>query len=201
MKNLFVFLKLTAQGGFLVLLPVLLLILLLKEIVELVVGLAAPIADLFPAGTFSDPQHPVILAVVLIAGVSLFIGLALKSSAAKKFGQWIEKKTIKNFPFYQFVKTLVTSLVGANKNADFKPALFDVGYGQKEIIYLVEDLGDGEFTALFPMAPTGFAGQVKIVHKSRITQIDASLGQVSLTMNHMGMGVGSLLKKSENRDK
>jgi uncharacterized membrane protein len=195
-KNLLAFLKLTAQGGILVLLPILLFVLLLMEIVELVVGLASPIAGLFPAGIFGSPQHPVVLAVLLLAGASLFIGLALKSTRAKKLGGWIEEKTINRLPIYQFVKTLVSGLVDAEKNANFKPALFDTQNGQKEIIYLVEDLGNGEFTALFPMAPTGFAGPVKIISKDRIIPMDASLGEVSLVMNHMGMGAGRLLKKS-----
>jgi hypothetical protein len=38
--------------------PFLLFILLLKEMVELVVGLATPIADLFPVDTFEDFQAP-----------------------------------------------------------------------------------------------------------------------------------------------
>ncbi len=88
----------------------------------------------------------------------------------------------------------MSGLVGAEKSGSFKPALFDAGNGQREIVYVVEDLGDGEFTALFPHAPTGFAGQVKIVAKDRITPLDASLGDVSLVMNHMGLGAGRLLK-------
>ena len=67
MKNLLVFLKLTAQGGLLVLMPFLLFILLLKEMVELVLGLATPIAKLFPVDTFQDLKYPEILAVILIA--------------------------------------------------------------------------------------------------------------------------------------
>ena len=51
--------------GLLVLLPILLFFLLLMEIIELVVGLATPIADLFPEGTFGDMQHPVALEYVL----------------------------------------------------------------------------------------------------------------------------------------
>ena len=68
MKQFLSFFKLTAQGGLLVLLPLLLFLILLMEIVDLVVGLATPIAGLFPAGTFEDPQHPVALAVILFAG-------------------------------------------------------------------------------------------------------------------------------------
>ena len=197
MKNLLTFLKPTALGGLLVLLPVLLFILLLMEIVQLVVGLAMPIASLFPAGTFDDPKHPVVLAVILLAGTSLLIGIAMQSSAAQRLGNWIQEKTLNKLPIYRFVKTLVSGLVGAEKTGSFKPALFDAGNGQREIVYLVEDLGDGGFTALFPHAPTGFAGPVKIVAKERIKFLKASLGDVNLVMNHMGLGAGRLLKTED----
>lgn len=197
MKSILTFIKLTALGGLLVLLPVLLFILMLMEIVQLVVGLATPIADLFPAGTFDDPKHPVALAVILLFVASLLIGIAMKSRAAQNLGNWIETKTVDKLPLYRFVKSLVAGLVGAEKAGLFKPALFDAGNGQREIVYLVEDLGDGESTALFPHAPTGFAGQVKIVAKDRITHLDASLGDVSLVMNHMGLGASKLLKAQE----
>jgi uncharacterized membrane protein len=197
MKNLLTFFKLAALGGLLVLLPILLFILLLTEIVQMVVGLATPITGLFPAGTFDDPKYPVALAVFLLFGASLLIGMVMKSNAATRLGNWIQEKTLEKLPIYRFVKTLVSGLVGAEKKGSFKPALFDAGNGQREIVYLVEDLGGGGFTALFPHAPTGFAGQVKIVAKDRIAPLDASLGDVSLVMNHMGLGAGRLLKPQD----
>ena len=98
MKNLLSFLKLAAQGGLLVLLPILLFILLLTEIVQMVVGLATPIADLFPAGTFDDPKYPVALAVTLLFGASLIIGIVMKSNAATRLGNWIQEKTLDKLP-------------------------------------------------------------------------------------------------------
>lgn len=193
MKNLLTFFKLTAQGGLLVLLPILLFILLLMEIVQLVVGLATPIAGLFPDGTFDDAKNPLVLAVILLSGASLLIGIAMRSMAAQRLGNWIQEKTLNKLPIYRFVRTLVSGLVGAEKTGGFTPALFDAGNGQREIVYLVEDLGDVGFTALFPHAPTGFAGQVKIVTKDRISPLYTSLGDVSLVMNHMGLGAGKLL--------
>lgn len=197
MKNLLSFFKLAAQGGLLVLLPILLFVLLLMEIIELVVGLATPIAGLFPAGTFDDMQHPVLLAVILLTGASLLIGIAMKSSAAKQFGNWVEEKTVAKLPLFRFVKSLVAGLIGAEKSASFKPALLDAGNHQQEIIYVVEDLGNGDVIALFPRAPTGFAGPVKIVPKDRVTPLDASLGDVSLVLNHMGLGAGKLLNTED----
>jgi len=57
MKGLIEFLKTTALGGLFVVLPVLLLYMLLGEMLGLVIGLATPIADLFPKGTFDKSLH------------------------------------------------------------------------------------------------------------------------------------------------
>lgn len=198
MKQFLSFLKLTAQGGLLVLLPLLLFLLLLMEIVDLVVGLATPIAGLFPAGTFDDPQHPVALAVVLL-GASLLIGMIMKSKAARRLGTMIQEKTVSRLPLYRFVKSLVSGLIGARKSNGFEPALLDVGNGQREIIYVVEDLGGGEVAVLCPHAPTGFAGPIKIVSQNQVDVLDASLGDASLVLNHMGLGTGRLLKKEAGR--
>ena len=86
------------------------------------------------------------------------------------------------------------SLIGAEEAASFQPALLDVGYGQREIVYVVEDLGNSDLIVLCPHAPSGFAGPLKISHADHITPLEASLGEVSLVFNHMGLGAGRLLK-------
>lgn len=199
MRSILSFFKLTALGGLLVLLPILLFILLLTEIVQLVVGLATPIADLFPAGAFNDPEHPVLLAVILLFGASLLIGIAMKSNAATRLGNWIQEKTVDQLPLYRFVKSLVSGLIGAEKSANFKPALLDAGNGQREIVYVVEDLGHGEMAVVCPHAPTGFAGPVKIVPHQSVESLDASLGEMNLVLNHLGLGIGRLLNKQRNK--
>jgi len=103
MKNFLLFMKLAAQGGLLVLLPILLFILLLTEIVQMVVGLATPIADLFPA-IFDDPKYPVALAVILLFGASLVIGIVMKSNGATRLGNWIQEKTLDKLPIYRSSK-------------------------------------------------------------------------------------------------
>ena len=74
MKNIMEFLKTSLIGGLFVLLPLILFYLLLSQILQLVVVLATPIADLFPKGTFDEVKTPVVIAVILIVGASfLFV--------------------------------------------------------------------------------------------------------------------------------
>lgn len=197
MKNLLEFFKLTALGGLMVLLPILLLILLLNEVFALLVGLATPIADLFPKGTFEDPQHPVLLALILLTAVSFLIGLAVKSEGAKRLGNWVESKTIGRMPMYHFVKQLVSGLLTAEETAGFKPALMADVNGAKRFVYIVERHADGNLTILVPRAPAAFAGVVQIISENQVEPIDASLGDISLVQNHLGLGAEHLLNKGK----
>jgi len=78
-KKVVEFLKTSLVGGLFVLLPLVLFYLLLSELLQVVVALATPIADLFPKGTFDQVKMPVVIGIILIVGASFLFGLALRS--------------------------------------------------------------------------------------------------------------------------
>ena len=202
MKGILTLIKVMLQGGLLVLLPILLFVLILIEIVELLVLLAKPIADLLPHGTFDDAKFVGLIAVVLLVGVSLLIGIFMQSKLARRWGNWFEEKTFGRLPVYKFVKSLIRGLIGAEKDDEkFKPALLLSQDGQKDICYIVEDHEDGDLTVLIPWAPTAFAGSVKIVKKDSIQPLDADLSEVSLVLNHLGLGGGKILGKKKRPER
>ena len=198
MKQLIAFLKTTIVGGPFVLLPILLFYLLLAELLEVMVALATPIADLFPQGTFERIHAPVLVAVVLIVGASFLLGLTLRSMILNRMGLWIERTLLGRLPLYGAVKRLSRGLIGAKEDNAFRPAVFSSADGEREIVYVIEDHGDDQVTVLVPWAPASFAGSVKIVGTDRIEMLDASLGDVSRALSHWGVGVCELLTTKEN---
>ena len=198
MKQLTAFLKTTVMGGLFVLLPILLFYLLLAELLEVMVALATPIAELFPKGTFERIHAPVLVAVVLIIGVSFLLGLALRSMTLRRVGLWTERSILDRLPLYGAVKRLSRGLGGAKADAAFRTAVLDSADGEREIVYVIEDHGDGQLTVLVPWAPASFAGSVKIIGSDRIEMLDASLGNVSRALSHWGVGVCELLTTKEN---
>jgi hypothetical protein len=86
MKTLSEFIKTSILGGLFVLLPLVLFYLLLSELLQVVVALATPIADLFPKGTFDAVKMPVVIGVILIVGASFVFGLALRSATLRRSG-------------------------------------------------------------------------------------------------------------------
>ena len=185
------------MGGLFVLLPVLLLYLLLSEALDMVVAIATPIADLFPAGTFDKIEFPVIVGLILISGVSFLIGLGLRSETGRGLGQWIERTVLNRLPAYNALKSLTTGFAEAGRAGAFKAAVLTSAAGDREVVYVIEDHGDGNLTVLVPWAPAAFAGSVKIVDRDRINFLEANLGDVSRALGHWGVGVRELLPTKE----
>jgi uncharacterized membrane protein len=195
-KKIVEFLKTSLIGGLFVLLPLVLFYLLLSELLQVVVVLATPIADLFPKGTFDQVKMPVVIGIILIVGASFLFGLALRSASLSRFGLWIERALLDRLPLYNAVKRLGRGLLGAQEDCAFRSGVFtSSNNGEKEVVYVIEDHGDGQMTILFPFAPASFAGSVKIVSADRIEILEASFGDASRVIAHWGVGARELLGK------
>jgi uncharacterized membrane protein len=200
MKQFVEFLKTTVIGGLFLLLPVLLLYMLLTEALQLVAGLATPIADLFPKWVFAQVEVPVLIALILIVGVSFLLGLALRSAALSRLGGWIESTVLSRLPAYTVLKRLTMGFA-KEEAAAFKPGLLISTEGWRDIVYVIEDHGDGHLTVLVPWAPTAFSGSVKVVSRDRVEMLDANIGDVSKVLSLWGVGTRELLAKGSANGK
>jgi uncharacterized membrane protein len=193
MKKIAEFLKATALGGLFVLLPVLLLYMFLAEALELIVALATPIADLFPKGTFDQINAPVLIALVLLVGVSFLMGLALLSGVGRAIGHWIERTVLERLPMYNVFKSLTTGFAEVREGAAFRPAMLISTEGDRELAYVIEGHSDERVTVLLPRAPAAFSGPVKIVSRDRIEVLDAKLGDYVKVLSQWGVGLRDIL--------
>jgi uncharacterized membrane protein len=194
-KKIGEFFKTTLLGGLFVILPLLLLYLLVSEVVDLIVVLATPIADLFPKGTFDEIQHKWLFALILIVSVSFIFGLALRAETGRRMGRWIEDTILGRLPAYKALKGLTTGFLEAGKEGAFKPAMLISADGEKEPVYVVEDHGDGQVTVLLPWSPASFAGSLKVVNFDRVEVLDVSIGDFSRVLANWGVGAGDIKDK------
>jgi uncharacterized membrane protein len=196
MKVLIGFLKSTLVGGFFVVLPLLLLYLLLDEVLEAVVGLAIPIIDLFPEGTFETARAPVIVAVALLVLASSAFGLAARLPVARRFGNWLERNTIGRLPLYRVVKSLTSRFTTMGNDGRFRPALVRGPNGQREFGYLMEDLDDGFAVVMLPRAPTPMSGSIRLVPVADVEELDVSLADLTAVISHWGLGSKALMDRA-----
>ncbi len=200
MKKITEFLKTSLSGGFFVLMPLIMFYLLVDEMIELLVALATPIADLFPPGLFENIELPGVIALILLVAASFLFGLALHSEALRQFGHWIERSILGKLPVYNAVKRLSRGLIGAKEDGVFKPAILHSENGVREIVYLIEEDGKAQVTVLVPWAPASFAGSLKILSRDRIELLASNLGDTSRVLSHWGVGTFDLLDKKPSGD-
>ncbi len=187
------FFKSALVNGLVMLLPVVLVFLAIKEILAMLVGIATPIADLFPAGTFDHVRETEIIAVLLIVGTAVILGMFSKVKAGRALGHGIEKYTLYKVPMYRMLKSLVSAFLDLEGEGSFKPALLENANGDMEPVYVIEDRGRPRVVVLVPWAPAAFAGSVKLVRRERIHHLDVTLDEFSLSLTHLGTGMSELL--------
>jgi len=190
---MFSFFKSALVNGLVILLPVVLVFLAIKEILSMLVGIATPIADLFPAGTFDNVRETEIIAVLLIVGAAVVLGILSKTKAGRVIGHGIEKYTLYKIPMYRMLKSFVGAFLNLESEDSFKPAFLDNGSGDMDPIYVIEDRGRPRVVVLVPWAPTAFAGSVKLVQRERVHYLDVTLDEFSLSLTHLGTGLSDLL--------
>ncbi len=195
------FLKTTLLGGLFVLLPLMLLWIGLKEIGGLLEAMAAPIADLlvdlFPPGMFDELTAPGIVALLLIIGVSLILGLAAKSAWLRSIGRKIEHTVLNKVPMYRMLKIISSSLIGSDFS-DVRPALITDRSGGGDPCYVIEKHKDGRATVLLPWSPASFAGSIKVVQQSELEYLSCSLDEFSRSLSQIGVGVEECLNETPN---
>ena len=187
------FLKSALINGLAILLPIVLVFLGIKEIFGLLVSIATPIADLFPEGIFDHIKETEIIAVLLIMGLSLFLGILSKVKIGRILGGGLEKYTLYKIPMYRMLKSLVGAFLNLESEDSFKPALVELDSGDMEPVYVIEDHGKPRVVVLVPWAPTAFAGSVRLVQRERIHYLDVTLDEFSLSLTHLGTGMSELL--------
>ena len=198
MKRLLDILKTTALGGIGILLPLLLLCLLIREIFEFVVALAAPITVVFPPGMLERFNAPELIAVLLILGVSFLFGVAAQTAGGKRLGRTIDRQVLGRVPLYSYVKNLSAAIMPARDEQGFKPGLLKSNDGSKEPVYVIEEHDSGDFTVLVPWVPMAFTGSLKIVPSEQVELLDISPMEFSRILSQLGMGVEEILDKYEN---
>jgi uncharacterized membrane protein len=193
---MFRFLKTTTVNGLLILLPILFLIIVLKELLGLLIGLATPIADLLPHEVIDSVPEVNVLAVLLILGSSLAVGIFALLPGTASMGGYLERRVLDRIPVYRPLKTLLHALLGSESSKSFKPALIIRDRDELEPAYIVEDTGKPRLVVLIPWTPNSFAGTLKLIPRDRVHPLDLTLDEFSLSIGHYGVGLSALLPEA-----
>lgn len=194
MKGIVDFVKTCVVGGFFGILPILLIALVMGEAVDLLSGIASPIAEALPVEELGGVEVARLVALGIILGACFLAGLLLRT----RFGTWstglVEGALLNRVPGYRMLKTLTHRLGGLDEGTLFSAALADLhGSDSRALAFIVEEHADGRYTLLVPNAPTPTVGTLYVLPRERVQRIAATPAAVLNCFTQWGIGSSRLL--------
>jgi len=188
MKQGLRFVARTILGGFLVVIPIYLVVLLLLRVMKSVVGLVQPVAQLFPESVPAEN----LLSLLLVLMLCFLVGLVVRTRGGEGIRKRIESNVFERIPGYKLIRSLTQQIAGTSNEEVWKPALYESDEGLLPA-FIIEELEDGRFTVFVPSIPTPLAGAVYIVDRKRVHPLDVPFTVALKTISQWGSGAKDLV--------
>ena len=187
------FLKATIVGGLLFMVPLILMLLVLKQGVEIVRKVVGPLAARFPYHTIAGVGVTTILAVALILVVSFVLGLAAQTSTGRRVREWLEWTILGKVPGYAMLKGVLQGTTGLETEGEVSVALARLEDAW-QLAFVVEVHEDGHRTVYVPGAPSPASGSIYYLPEDRVRPIDVPMHQALASIRRLGAGSKELLR-------
>lgn len=191
------FIKTTLIGGVLFLVPVIVLVVVVAEAVDLMMAVAEPVAAVLPVKTVGDIALVKIVAVVAVVLLCFLAGLVAQTRLARKLTKGIEAAILDRIPGYTMFRGM-TSGLDPERAAQFEPVTV-ARMGVQRIGFRVEQVDADRAAIYFPNAPNVWSGVLEIVPVSSVEPIDASVMEVIENIEKMGRGSRQVMSGPTDR--
>ena len=182
------FIKTTAIGGFLFLIPIVVLAVILKKAYSIMMLVAVPLDRLIPVETLGGVALANILAVLCIVVACFLAGLVAKSKLGKATFNLIDAKLLLFFPGYSYLKSLTSSFTDERDEGKvLKPIIAKLD-DQSQLAFEVEHADDGTVVVYVPGAPDSRSGNVVYLTPDRVERLDITFGEVTKSLRQFGRG-------------
>lgn len=185
------FVKTTVLGGVVFLVPVVIIVLVLAQAVDLMLVVAEPMADVIPIDSVAGVALANVIAAAILVILCFLAGLLARTAPAKKLVDSMESAVLQGIPGYSLIKGF-TSALSPEKTAHMKPVLVSRGHTSR-IGLEVERVGDEHVAVYFPSSPNAWSGIVEIVTAGQVKPLDTPITSVFAHAEGLGRGTGDIL--------
>ncbi len=167
----FGFLKTTAIGGMLFLLPLIVIGALLGQAVPVVIAVAEFLGRFIPQRSVGGVSLLVVLAIVCVVLLFFTAGMIARLSLGKRLSGWMERNLLLLFPRYAVVRDQMAGNVGGGIIAtSLKPVL--VNFDDHQLIAFESDRSESLVIVFVPGAPDPWSGQIVFVEPEQVTPLN-----------------------------
>lgn len=190
------FVRTTAIGGILFLLPLIVVGALIGQVVPIVLTIAKGLGTILPEAvkTVGGISLLILLAIGVVVMLCFAAGVLARISFSRSVSESIEKKLVLLFPRYAIIKDqMVDTIGGDHAKPQMKPVL--VHYeGMKRIAFETERSDDLRMVTVYlPGSPDPWAGFVAMFDTAQVKPLQADFGDAVATCELLGRGAKDLM--------
>jgi uncharacterized membrane protein len=172
LSNRLGFLRTTAIGGVLFLLPVAVIVVLLGYVFQAVVSVHKVLKEWIPFDSATGIALLFGLAIVLLFAACFVAGLIAHRAIGVHFSRTVESQLMKVYPKYGIYKDILAGKFGSDKNA---PSLSPVLIKKEDCLFpafQADRLANGLVVVYFPGSPDTWNGSLALVASERVQPLD-----------------------------
>jgi uncharacterized membrane protein len=172
-------------GGFVVILPLAILLGAFRWIFGFITTLIQPITHLLFAKSNVKEIIGHLIVLIIIAMICFILGVIIKTEIGKLIHDIIEDSLLKKIPGYMIVKETILQFVG-NKKSPFSSVCVANIFQNETLVtaFITDEHQDGSFTIFVPTGPNPTSGNIfhlkaQYVHKSNASVEDTMRSIIS----------------------
>lgn len=184
----------TLIGGFLVILPFAILLIVFNWIFGIILNIIEPISKLLTFGGSIDRFLASILALIIIILVCFGVGFFVRTRMGQYFYIRIERRILTKIPFYKAINETVKQFSNREKMPFSKVVLADVfGNDTKMTGFITDEHENGFVTIFVPTGPNPTNGFIFHVKPEQIVEVDIAVEDAMKSIIGVGTGSANLM--------
>jgi uncharacterized membrane protein len=194
MERLKAFLRTTFLGGFLIVLPIILLIFVLDWFFNFLTDKIRPVTNILVETARLNELVASVVAVIIIMLLFFIVGLIVRTSLGSYIIGFLEEKILKRVPLYKIIKDTVIHLFGDEKLI-FKGVALVKPFGNDTMVtaFITDESFDGYTTVFIPSAPAPTGGYIYHIKNEFVIKLDYPVEEAMRTVLSLGGGSRKLL--------
>ncbi len=189
----FGFLKTTAIGGLIFLLPIAVIAGLVGYVYNVVIAIYKPLKTYLPIDSAGGTAILFLIAVGILVMLCFLCGFLARRAIARKFSELVEKYLVMAFPKYAIYKDILAGNIGGDSQT---PSLVPVTIQFDDAVRIGYEAGRTErglVIVYLPGSPDPWIGSVALFEPDRVQSLDLEFSEASAICERLGRGSGQLL--------
>lgn len=196
-NKMYRFFKTTLIGGFVVVLPLSILVFLFKWLFGIISNMISPITTRIVGDNSELTFAGDLLVIIIIIALCFFIGLFVKTKVGRWLFTFLENNFLLRLPGYGMVKETIAQLFNANEKSPFASVALCRIFGNDTMVtaFITDKHENGYYSVFVPTGPNPTSGNIYHLKPEYVHEIDASTEETMRSIISCGAGSKPLIKK------